>query len=59
MERNAWDGIREDFNQQLGQVFKDICLETLVDMDRRGLLPVRSQRIGKWPRKDQERRPSS
>lgn len=54
LERNVWEGIKEEFNQYMGQIFENICREVLVDMAGRNLLPLRAEKIGKWWWKDVE-----
>ena len=54
LERNVWEGAREEFNGYLGHVFEDICREVLVEMAKRNLLPIRVEKIGKWWWKETE-----
>ena len=54
LERNLWEGVREEFNGYLGHVFEDICREVLVEMARKSLLPIRAEKIGKWWWKETE-----
>jgi len=54
LEKNVWEGARTDFNGHLGRVFEDVCCEVLVEMDKRNMLPVRLEKIGKWWRKETE-----
>lgn len=48
LEDNVWESAKEDFNQNLGNVFEDICKEVIAAMGRRGLLPIRLDRVGRW-----------
>jgi hypothetical protein len=54
IERNVWQGIREDFNRYLGHVFEDICSEVLIEMIRKESLPIRIDKIGRWWWKETE-----
>jgi len=54
LERNVWEGAREEFNGYLGHVFEDVCREVLVEMTKRNLLPIRVEKIGKWWWKEAE-----
>jgi len=54
LERSVWEGIKEEFNQYLGHVFEEVCLEVLVEMAGRNMLPISVQRIGKWWWKETE-----
>jgi AAA+ ATPase superfamily predicted ATPase len=54
LEKNVWEGITEEFNVHLGQVFEKICCEALVEMARRDLLPIRVEKIGNWWWKETE-----
>ncbi len=54
LERNVWEGVREEFNGYLGQVFERICCEVLVEMAKRNLLPIQVEKIGKWWWKETE-----
>jgi AAA+ ATPase superfamily predicted ATPase len=54
LEKNVWEGITEEFNGYLGQVFEKICCEALVEMARRDLLPIRVEKIGNWWWKETE-----
>ncbi|MBM3292568.1 ATP-binding protein, partial [Candidatus Bathyarchaeota archaeon] len=54
LEENIWHNIKEDFNQHLGQVFEDICREAIINMGKKGSLPLQMDRIGRWWIKDQE-----
>jgi len=54
LEKNVWNGIKDEFNGYLGRVFEEICSEFLVEMAKRNLLPIRVERIGRWWRKETE-----
>ncbi|MGQ9719429.1 MAG: ATP-binding protein [Nitrososphaerales archaeon] len=54
LERNVWEGVREEFNVYLGQAFERICCEVLVEMAKRNLLPIQVGKIGKWWWKETE-----
>jgi len=54
LERNVWEGVREEFNMYLGQVFERICCEVLVKMAKKNLFPIRVGKIGKWWWKETE-----
>ena len=54
LEEGVWESIREEFNRYLGQVFEEVCRESLVEMARRNMLPIRVQRIGRWWRREIE-----
>ncbi|MEM2902728.1 MAG: ATP-binding protein [Candidatus Bathyarchaeia archaeon] len=48
LEKNVWKSIREEFKRHLGRIFEDICIEVLVEMAKKNLLPLRIANIGKW-----------
>ncbi len=54
MERNVWNSVKEDFNRHIGHVFEDICTEVLVDLTKKGTLPVHADKIGRWWWKETE-----
>ncbi|MEM2123165.1 MAG: ATP-binding protein [Candidatus Bathyarchaeia archaeon] len=48
LDEEVWREVREDFKAHLGKVFEEICIEVLVEMARRGLLPIQIGEIGRW-----------
>jgi hypothetical protein len=54
LEENVWHSIREEFRAHLGRIFEDICVEALVEMSKKNLLPIQTEKIGKWWWKETE-----
>jgi AAA+ ATPase superfamily predicted ATPase len=50
----VWRNIKEEFKTYLGRVFEDICIEVLVEMTKKKLLPIHIENIGKWWWKETE-----
>ncbi|WP_099210047.1 ATP-binding protein [Thermococcus henrietii] len=48
------DDIKRNFNEYLGFVFEQIAREFLIELNRRGELPFRFTKIGRWWRKGEE-----
>ena len=48
LENNVWKSIEGDYNGHLGHIFEAVCMETVVEMGRRGLLPIRLDGVGRW-----------
>jgi len=54
LEKNVWHSIRGEFKAHLGRIFEDICIEVLVEMSKKNLLPIQMEKIGKWWWKETE-----
>ncbi|MBC7131203.1 ATP-binding protein, partial [Candidatus Bathyarchaeota archaeon] len=54
LERNVWESIKEEFKTHLGRVFEDICAEAVAEMAKKGYLPMKVSKVGKWWWKDYE-----
>jgi len=54
LENNVWESAKEEFNQHLGYIFEDICVAVITAMGKKGMLPLRIDRIGRWWMKDAE-----
>ena len=48
------DEIRRDYPKHLGWVFERIARQFLIELNRRGKLPFKFTKIGRWWRKDKE-----
>ena len=50
----SFEDFREDFNQYLGEVFERVGKEFLIRLNRKGVLPFRFTKIGRWWDKGEE-----
>jgi len=48
------DEIKEDFNAYVGQAFEDIATEFLKNLNSRGSMPAKYEKIGRWWSKGEE-----
>jgi len=50
----SFEDFREDFNRYLGEVFESVGREFLIRLNRKGVLPFRFTKIGRWWYKGEE-----
>lgn len=53
-EENIWESSQIDFNQHLGHIFEDVCIETIADLGKNNQLPIRLDGVGRWWKRDTE-----
>jgi AAA+ ATPase superfamily predicted ATPase len=54
LEKEVWQSVKSKFYAYLGRIFEEICIEVLVEMAKKKLLPFELEKIGKWWWKDAE-----
>jgi AAA+ ATPase superfamily predicted ATPase len=54
LENNLWISIQTGFNQHLGHIFEEVCMEIIADYGVNNKLPIRLDGVGRWWKKDTE-----